>query len=137
MYASRFELISASQNDDVPILTMSLTLGFSGLLIDGDDVSDYARVVKVRMRNDLALDQFGRNLDDMAVILATLWCPKEALSVDPTGVGADGRLVERYFLGSHELLTPPDALTSTESGYLIEVFVGELVIRSATVGSMI
>lgn len=128
-YAHRFELVTPPAADEYPILALSLTMGFPGLVIDGEDVSDYARVVSVGMRSDLAVDAGGGGAEDVAVIIVSMWCEKEALSVEPTGVRDDGTLVERYYLGKHDLLTPPQPLRSTASGYIIECYVGELVVR--------
>ena len=138
MYAHKFELVTGNVRDDVPILTMSLTMGFAGLLIDGDDVSDFARVIKVAMRTDLALDENGEEATDTAVIVATLWVHNDALAVEPDGVSESGGLVETFHVGKHELLTPPNPTrTGPSGGTFVDAFIGELAIRPMSVGSMI
>lgn len=138
MYAHRFELVTASVRDEIPVLTMSLTMGFDGLLIDGEDVSGFARVVKVAMRTDLALDDEGNADTDTAVIIATLWVNRDALAIEPIGVNTDGSLAERFLVGKHELLTPPNpAKDGPAGGMFVDAFLGELVIRPTEIGSMI
>lgn len=135
MYAQRFELVcnNAEQN----LLTMSTAHGFSGLLIDSDDVSDYARALALVMRPDLLVPS-----TDLAAIILTVWCAAEAVRVEPSGVDADGALRESVRLGDHEMLCTPVGVYTGRTpgghtgGVFMDVFVGELVIRPR-VGSMI